>query len=119
MLAIATFFAILADHTNPIEAGRLPNGPPDLCFRGAVSRNSEIGSETLGIASFYLDAVCMTRNLWGADNSSRSPSGIQNLLLDDRRKKVHQRLRALQFLASAPFVGCRHQGGTRAHRGPY
>jgi hypothetical protein len=30
--------------------------------------NSEVGSKTLGIASFYLRAVCMNRNLWGVEN---------------------------------------------------
>jgi hypothetical protein len=29
--------------------------------------NSEVGSKTLGIASFYLRAVCMNRNLWGVE----------------------------------------------------
>ena len=27
-----------------------------------------MGSKTLGIASFYLRAVCMNRNLWGVEN---------------------------------------------------
>jgi hypothetical protein len=44
------------------EAGRLPNGDPDLYFRGFYCWNSEVGSKTLGIASFYLRAVCMNRN---------------------------------------------------------
>jgi hypothetical protein len=30
--------------------------------------NSEVGSKTLGIATFYLRAVCMNRNLWGVEN---------------------------------------------------
>jgi len=54
--------------TNPIEAGRLPDGSPDLYFRGFYCWNSEVGSKTLGIASFYLRAVCMNRNLWGVEN---------------------------------------------------
>ncbi len=29
--------------------------------------NSEVGSRTLGIASFYLRAVCANRNLWGVE----------------------------------------------------
>lgn len=60
-------FLFLVDDTHPIEAGRLPNGEPDLYFRGFYSWNSEVGSETLGIASFYLRAVCMNRNLWGVE----------------------------------------------------
>jgi hypothetical protein len=61
-------FLFLVDDTHPIEAGRLPDGSPDLYFRGFYSWNSEVGSKTLGIASFYLRAVCMNRNLWGVEN---------------------------------------------------
>jgi hypothetical protein len=51
-------FLFLVDDLNPIEAGRLPDGPPDLYFRGFYCWNSEVGAKTLGIASFYLRAVC-------------------------------------------------------------
>lgn len=60
-------FLFLVDDTHPIEAGRLPNGDPDLYFRGFYCWNSEVGAKTLGIASFYLRAVCMNRNLWGVE----------------------------------------------------
>ncbi|MBB3354741.1 hypothetical protein FHT70_004694 [Rhizobium sp. BK049] len=61
-------FLFLVDDTHPIEAGRLPNGEPDLFFRGFYAWNSEVGSKTLGIASFYLRAVCANRNIWGTEN---------------------------------------------------
>jgi hypothetical protein len=61
-------FLFLVDDTHPIEAGHLPDGSPDLYFRGFYCWNSEVGSKTLGIASFYLRAVCMNRNLWGVEN---------------------------------------------------
>ena len=61
-------FLFLVDDTHPIEAGRLQNGDPDLYFRGFYCWNSEVGSKTLGIASFYLRAVCMNRNLWGVED---------------------------------------------------
>lgn len=61
-------FLFLVDDTHPIEAGKLPNGDPDLYFRGFYCWNSEVGSKTLGIATFYLRAVCMNRNLWGVEN---------------------------------------------------
>jgi len=61
-------FLFLVDDTHPIEAGRLPNGDPDLYFRGFYAWNSEVGSKTLGVATFYLRAVCMNRNLWGVEN---------------------------------------------------
>jgi len=61
-------FLFLVDDTHPIEAGRLADGSPDLYFRGFYCWNSEVGSKTLGIASFYLRAVCMNLNLWGVEN---------------------------------------------------
>jgi len=60
-------FLFLVDDAHPIEAGRLPNGDPELFFRGFYCWNSEVGSKTLGIASFYLRAVCLNRNIWGAE----------------------------------------------------
>ena len=60
-------FLFLVDDMHPIEAGKLPNGDPDLYFRGFYCWNSEVGSKTLGMASFYLRAVCMNRNIWGAE----------------------------------------------------
>lgn len=61
-------FVFLVDDMHPIEAGRLPNGEPDLFFRGFYAWNSEVGSKTLGIASFYLRGVCANRNIWGSEN---------------------------------------------------
>src|SRR5260221_4597837 len=61
-------FLFLVDDVNPIEAGRLPDGSPDLYFRGFYCLNSEVGSKTLGIARFYLRAVCINRNLWGVED---------------------------------------------------
>ncbi len=61
-------FLFLVDDRHPIEAGTLPDGSPDLFFRGFYCWNSEVGAKTLGIASFYLRAVCQNRNLWGVED---------------------------------------------------
>ncbi len=61
-------FLFLVDDRNPIEAGKLPDGSPDLYFRGFYCWNSEVGAKTLGMASFYLRAVCQNRNLWGVED---------------------------------------------------
>ncbi|WP_303830971.1 DUF932 domain-containing protein [Asticcacaulis taihuensis] len=61
-------FLFLVDDLNPIEAGILPDGSPDLFFRGFYCWNSEVGAKTLGMASFYLRAVCANRNLWGVED---------------------------------------------------
>src|ERR1700758_4371226 len=60
-------FLFLVDDLNPIEAGRLRDGSPDLYFRGFYCWNSEVGAKTLGMASFYLRAVCPNRHLWGVE----------------------------------------------------
>jgi len=61
-------FLFLVDDLNPIEAGKLADGSPDLYFRGFYCWNSEVGAKTLGMASFYLRAVCQNRNLWGVED---------------------------------------------------
>jgi hypothetical protein len=60
-------FVFLVDDTHPIQAGYLKNGEPDYFFRGFYAWNSEVGSKSLGIATFYLRGVCQNRNLWGVE----------------------------------------------------
>lgn len=61
-------FVFLVDDLRPIEVGKLPNGDPDLMFRGFYVWNSEVGKTSWGMASFLLRAVCMNRNLWGVEH---------------------------------------------------
>jgi hypothetical protein len=61
-------FIFLVDDTHPIEIGKLANGDPDLVFRGFYCFNSEVGSRSLGIATFFLRGVCQNRTLWGVEN---------------------------------------------------
>ncbi len=61
-------FLFLVDDLNPIETGRRPDGSPDLFIRGFYCWNSEVRAKALGIASFYLRAVCQNRNLWGVED---------------------------------------------------
>jgi hypothetical protein len=60
-------FFFLVDDTHPIEIGKLDNGDPDYVFRGFYAWNSEVGSRSLGIATFMLRGICMNRNLWGVE----------------------------------------------------
>ena len=97
-------FLFLVDDAHPIEAGRLPNGDPDLYFRGFYAWNSEVGSKTLGIASFYLRAVCMNRNIWGAE-------GFEEISIRHSKfaanRFAHEAAPALEQFASsspAPFM---------------
>ena len=98
-------FLFLVDDAHPIEAGRLPNGDPDLYFRGFYCWNSEVGSKTLGMASFYLRAVCMNRNIWGAE-------GFEEISIRHSKfaatRFAHEAAPALERFADsspAPFVG--------------
>ena len=97
-------FLFLVDDAHPIEAGRLPNGDPDLYFRGFYCWNSEVGSKTLGMASFYLRAVCMNRNIWGAE-------GFEEISIRHSKfaghRFAHQAAPALERFATsspAPFM---------------
>lgn len=60
-------FMFLVDDRNPIEVGKLPNGEPDMMFRGFYISNSEVGRSSLRLAAFYLRAVCCNRILWGVE----------------------------------------------------
>src|SRR3546814_17706854 len=60
-------FLFLVDDAHPIAAACLPNGDPDLFFRGFYAWNSKVGSKPPGIASFYLRAGCTTRNSCGSE----------------------------------------------------
>ena len=98
-------FLFLVDDLNPIEAGRLPDGSPDLYFRGFYCWNSEVGAKTLGIASFYLRAVCQNRNLWGVEDFEEIT--IRHSKFAGSRF-AHQAAPALTRFANsspAPFIG--------------
>lgn len=60
-------FLFLVDDRRPIEIGKLPDGSPDLVFRGFYVWNSEVGNRSIGVACFYLRGVCQNRCLWGVE----------------------------------------------------
>lgn len=104
-------FVFLCDDTNPIEAGRLPNGDPDLYFRGFYAWNSEVGSKTLGIASFYLRAVCCNRNLWGCENFEEITIRHSKFAAQRFAHEVAPALAGFANASPAPFIA-----GIRAAR---
>jgi hypothetical protein len=110
-------FLFLVDDLKPIEAGRLPDGSPDLFFRGFYCWNSEVGAKTLGIASFYLRAVCQNRNLWGVED-------FEEITIRHSKyaaaRFAHEAAPALARFADffAPAVHQRRQGGAATDRGP-
>lgn len=60
-------FIFLVDDTRPIQIGTLPDGSPDLVFRGVIAMNSEVGSRILKVMTFLLRGVCANRCLWGVE----------------------------------------------------
>jgi len=97
-------FLFLVDDTHPIEAGRLPNGDPDLYFRGFYCWNSEVGSKTLGIASFYLRAVCMNRNLWGVEDFQEISIRHSKFATQRFAHKAAPALASFANSSPAPFI---------------
>lgn len=62
-----SIFIFLCQDLAPIEIGKLPNGEPDLVFRGFYVTNSEVGAGSLKLGAMYLRAVCQNRILWGVE----------------------------------------------------
>ena len=60
-------FVFLADEANKVEIKNRRNGKPGQLSRGFFVWNSQVGSQTFGIATFYFDYVCCNRMVWGAE----------------------------------------------------
>ncbi len=97
-------FLFLVDDAHPIEAGKLPNGDPDLYFRGFYCWNSEVGSKTLGMASFYLRAVCMNRNIWGAEGFEEIAIRHSKFASDRFAREAAPALERFATSSPAPFM---------------
>lgn len=63
-------FVFLADEENRIEVPDRRNGQAGSMARGFFVWNSEVGSATLGVATFLFDYVCLNRIVWGVDGYS-------------------------------------------------
>lgn len=96
-------FMFLVDDTHPIQCGTLPDGSPDLYFRGFIIWNSEVGSRTLGIATFYLRGVCMNRCLWGVEGWKELIIRHSKFACDRFASEVAPRLLQLSESSTAPF----------------
>lgn len=60
-------FVFLADEKNRINVPGRRDGKSGTMARGFFVWNSEVGSKTLGIATFLFDYVCCNRIVWGAE----------------------------------------------------
>jgi hypothetical protein len=60
-------FVFLADEQHRIDVPNRRGGRSGSMARGFFVWNSEVGSRTLGIATFLFDYVCCNRIVWGAE----------------------------------------------------
>jgi Domain of unknown function (DUF932) len=59
-------FVFLTDETHRIDIGARRAGITGEMSRGFFVWNSEVGSSTMGVATFLFDYVCKNRIVWGA-----------------------------------------------------
>lgn len=59
-------FVFLCDEHNRIDVHGRRNGQPGSLARGFFVWNSEVGSQSFGVAMFLFDYVCSNRIVWGA-----------------------------------------------------
>lgn len=61
------FFVFLADEKNRVTIPNRRNGQSGSLARGFFVWNSEVGAQTLGVATFLFDYACSNRIVWGAE----------------------------------------------------
>ena len=85
-------FIFLTDEKNKIEIPNRRNGEPGLLSRGFYVWNSEVGSTTLGIATFLFDFICRNRTVWGMEDwkeiKIKHTSGAPQRFIDEVRPAV-------------------------------
>lgn len=59
-------YIFLADERNRIEIPNRRDGKPGFLARGIFFWNSEVGAESLGVATFLFDFACSNRIIYGA-----------------------------------------------------
>lgn len=60
------FFVFLADEQHKLTIPNRRDGQAGELSRGFFMWNSEVGAQTLGVATFLFDFVCANRIVWGA-----------------------------------------------------
>lgn len=60
-------FVFLCDEQNRVEIPDRRNGGMGALARGFYFWNSEVGKETIGVATFYFDYTCCNRIIWGQE----------------------------------------------------
>lgn len=132
----------LADEKNRIEVPSRRPGETGQMARGFFLWNSEVGSASLGIATFLFDYVCCNRMVWGAQGyeeirikhtsgaphrwieeaapalesyAQSSTAGITKAIEDARAKRIGDPDEVLEFLSKRRFTKTQAQGIMAAH----
>ena len=135
-------FVFLADERNRIEMRDRRNGQPGSLARGFFVWNSEVGSTTLGVATFLFDYVCCNRIVWGAEGyqeikirhtisapdkfveevgpamiayANSSAQGVQDAIAAAQARKIGDKDEVLEFLAKGRFSRTQAEAISLAH----
>lgn len=133
-------FVFLADETNRVEMSDRRGGKEGSLARGFFIWNSEVGSQSFGIAFFLFDYVCMNRIVWGVREFSETRirhtvsaplkwldnvSPMLNAYANASAQPVEQTIKAAQakklgddldaFLKARKFTSSQISGAKAAH----
>ncbi len=85
-------FAFLVDAERPVEVYNAQTGETESLYRGIYAWNSEVGSKSLGIASFLFRSLCFNRLMFGVGNFEevrvRHTSGAPDRFIEDVRPAI-------------------------------
>lgn len=87
-------FVFLADEEHRIDMPNRRDGKSGSLARGFFVWNSEVGSQTFGIATFLFDYVCCNRMVWGAQQfkeiKMRHTSGAPDRFLEQAMPAIRK-----------------------------
>jgi hypothetical protein len=97
-------FLFLVDDLNPIEAGRLPDGSPDLYFRGFYCWNSEVGRRRWAWRASTCAPSARTGTCGASRTSRKSASATANMRRTDFAHEAAPALEGFANSSPQPFV---------------
>lgn len=97
-------FVFLADEENRVEFPGRRNGKSGPMARGFFVWNSEVGSRSFGIATFFFDYVCCNRIVWGAQGLNEITFRHTASAPDKFIEQAMPQLKALSQSSEKPFL---------------
>ncbi|HEY0834846.1 MAG TPA: DUF932 domain-containing protein [Azospirillum sp.] len=98
----------LCQDADPLRIGTLPDGSPDLVFRGFIVSNSEVGAQKFHLKTFLLRGVCCNRIIWGQEQVKAIAIRHVGEAGETFRTLAGPALRAYADAGSAAFIGRIH-----------